>query len=398
MSENRTVIMKILRRMVWAVYWWIEHILQMLFFLPIKKNRVLFSANDGFQYCCNPKYVSEYLLDHGVDVEIIWGFFHPKVYADIPGIKAVRIHSIAWFYYTVTSSVILTNTDLPRSQPKRKGQLIIETWHGGGAYKSEGTNKRHNSSATLESRIRGEYIRKLDLFVSSSRVFTETTIRKSFGYEGEVLCCGMPRNDLFFDEKRKTETSERIRNMFGITGYLVLYAPTFRGKFWLGYHSVDSFPYRKVLAALERRFGEPATILKRAHPGSRMAGDGEEGVIDVTDYGDFQELLCAADMLITDYSSSIWDFSLLERPCLLYMPDLKEYIAERGVSSSVEEWPGIVCRSDTELCERILALNEQDCVRRAKGHLQALGSYETGTAASQVCERILQHIGTAGNC
>ena len=396
MLDSITIIMLILRRVMWIVYWWIGHIFQMFFFLPIRKNRVLFLAQDGLQYCCNPKYISEYLMDHGADIEMIWGFFHPKVYTDIPGIKAVRVHSIAWFYYAFTSSVVITNTDLPRAHPKRKGQLVIDTWHGGGSYKRVDISEDHNRSCGIESRVRREFIGKLDLFVSSSRVFTEITIRKAFGYQGEVLCCGMPRNDLFFDEDRRTEIARRIRKKLGVTGYIVVYAPTFRGKFWLGCSSKDSFPYRKVLAVLKQRFKGPVTILKRAHPGGKMIRDEEKGVIDVTDYADFQELLCAADMLITDYSSSIWDFSLLERPCLLYMPDLEEYTAQRGLSSSVEEWPGIVCRSDDELCEAILNLNEQDCARRAKQHLQDLGSYETGTATRQVCERILQHIGAAG--
>lgn len=329
MSKVSMIALKIFRRIVWIAFWWIEHILQICFFIPVKRNRVLFVAGDGLQYCCNPKYISEYLVNISADVDIIWGFYHPRKYKNIPEIKAVRIFSLAWFYYTATASTVITNTSVQRAQPKRKGQLIIETWHGGGAYKCVGSMNKYATSS-LESRIRKEFVQKIDLFVSSSKVFTENTIRREHGYEGEVLCSGLPRNDLFFDEIKRTTIAKRIRDTLGVTGFVALYAPTFRGEFVFGHGDEDTFPYRKVLSALQERFGRTVTVLKRAHPGRKMTGKIVEGVVDVTDYPDIQELLCAADLLITDYSSSIWDYSLMKRPCLLYMPDLEEYLRNRG--------------------------------------------------------------------
>ena len=370
----------------------IRNILQMLFFLPVRNGRILFSVHSGQSYCCNPKYISEYLVRHGgKDLDIVWGFLYPMDYRKIPGIRAVRYNSPAWFYYSATSSVIITNFKYSQTQPKRKRQLFINTWHGGGAYKRVGGGVLYAQSK-LDDRIRREDIEKTDLFLSSSRTFTEYALRQDYNYNGEVLPCGMPRNDLFFDPAKREAAAQRVRTMLSITGYIVVFAPTFRGISYIGQRTQTTFPYRAALSAMQQKFGEPVVILKRAHSGAKMADGDGQNVLDVTAYPDMQELLCAADMLITDYSSSMWDFALLGRPYLLYMPDLEGYAAARGLCTPPAEWPGIVCRSDEELLAAISGLDEQVCAERAARHLQVFGSYEIGTATAQVCERILQHI------
>ena len=393
MPEMSLRIQNLKRRAKWMAGWGIRHIFQILFLFPIRNNRVLLSADGGLEYCCNPKYISEYLIQHsGKDLEIIWGFAHPEKYAELPGIKIVKINSPLWFYYIAAASVIITNVRCPQPQPKRKGQLLINTWHGGGAYKRVGGGSEYDKN-WVEERIRREAAKKTDLFLSSSRAFTEYCIRQDYGYSGEVLPCGMPRNDLFFDKEKRETAAHRVRERLGVTGYIAVFAPTFRGRDWKGYRTRTSFPYQKALSALRQRFGGPAVILKRAHIGGKMLDAAGEDVLDVTEYPDMQELLCAADMLITDYSSSIWDFALLGRPCLLYMPDLEKFAAERGLCTAPEEWPGIVCRNDGELLTAIFTLDEQACAEKAAQHLQALGSYETGNATEQVCERILRYMG-----
>ena len=116
--------------------------------------------------------------------------------------------------------------------------------------------------------------------------------------------------------------------------------------------------------------------------------------IDATSYPDMQELLCAADILISDYSSTIWDFSLMKKPCFLYCPDLDYYMNyDRGTYTPIETWPGILCRSNEELEQAILHFNEEEYIKKVEKHHRDLGSYETGHACEQVCRRIAEVCG-----
>lgn len=373
----------------------LRRFLQLLCFLPMNGRRVLLSAFGGYEYSGNVKCVSEYLAEHyGKDVELVCGFRRPAEYRDIPGIKTVRYNSLSWFYHAITASVIVTNSGVGRSLPKRRGQMFLDTWHGGGAYKRVGPNRRGYSEADRRSLYEAK--NRIDLFLSSSECFTRVALREDMGYGGEVLNSGMPRNDIFFSDQARERAAEKVRWRLGLEGYVVLYAPTFRGEHCRGYRIDYQFPYEKVLSALRERVQGPVTLLKRAHHGCVMADSSPEEVIDVSDGWDMQELLCAADMLITDYSSCMWDFALLGRPCLLYVKDLEEYERDRGICTPVEQWPGIVCRDDEQLLDAIGSFDESVCADRAREYLRACGCYETGTATEQVCRRIMDHIERAG--
>lgn len=365
--------------------------LKLFYFLPINDRRILFCSFGGNQYSDNPRYMNECLAARcGQTLEFVWGFRHPERFRDVPGIKAVRYYSPRWFYHALTAAVVITNTGVSRIMPKRRGQFFLDTWHGGGAYKRIGPEIFVRSEGERRSHYKN--VQKTDLCLSSSERFTHYALRQDMGYKGEVLNCGMPRNDLFFSPERIARASEKVRLALGVKGYLVLYAPTFRGMTCRGHKIDHHFPYEQALAGLRERFGGEVTILKRAHNGCVMADSSPEEVIDVSGWPDMQELLCAADMLITDYSSSMWDFALLGRPCLLYQNDLETYERERGICTSVEQWPGISCRSDSELLDAIRTLDERACAERAREHLRTYGSYETGTATEQACQRVMAHI------
>ncbi len=365
--------------------------LKLFYFLPINDRRILFCSFGGDQYSDNPRRMNEYLAAHGGQaLEFVWGFKDPKKYRDVPGIKAVRYYSPRWFYHALTAAVVITNIGFTRITPKRRGQFFLNTWHGGGAYKRIGPEIFERSEAECRSQHKNE--QKTDLYLTSSEYFTHFALRQDMGYRGEVLNSGMPRNDIFFSAEQITRASQKVRQALGLKGYVVLYAPTFRGATDRGYKIDYRFPYGQALDGLRERFGETVTILKRAHHRCVMIDSSPEEVMDVSDWPDMQELLCAADMLITDYSSSMWDFALLGRPCLLYQNDLEAYERERGICISVEQWPGISCRSDSELLDAIRTLDERACAERAREHLRTYGSYETGTATEQACQRVMAHI------
>ena len=103
-----------------------------------------------------------------------------------------------------------------------------------------------------------------------------------------------------------------------------------------------------------------------------------------------QELLAAADMLITDYSSCIWDYSFLYRPCFLYTPDLLEYLAKTGFYVDIHEWPFPICENMEDLEKQIRSFDEEKNRARIMEHHQQMGSYESGHACEAVCSWIKQ--------
>ena len=370
----------------------ISWILRILYIFPIKSNRIFFQSYEkAVGYCCNPKYICEFLKKNYPDqFELVWVFAEPEKFQNIEKIKKLKLYSIKAIIYQLTSKVIVINVTPPSFIPKRKGQYLIETWHGGGAYKRVGLSRREIPLIEKWSREHGK--KKIDLFLSASQETTRASATENYHYEGEVLKCGLPRNDFLLDNELTKEIQEKVKNELKVQGYVVLYAPTYRMK---EENPGTIISFSEVVDALERRVGKKVFILVRAHRFNHAICEAENNntvIKDVSDYPDMQELLCAADMLITDYSSCIWDFALLERPCLLYVPDLEEYRKDdRGFCTPIEEWPGNICQNVNELSKTIETLDVEECAVKARKHLETLGSYENGTATQQVCNKIVEY-------
>ena len=111
-------------------------------------------------------------------------------------------------------------------------------------------------------------------------------------------------------------------------------------------------------------------------------------MVDATKYEDMQELLCASDVLVTDFSSSMWDFALTGRPCFLYAPDIQQYIDERGFYTEPSTWPFPLAKSDDELSANILGFDQAAYEKALAKHYSDFGSYENKDACAKVCEAI----------
>ena len=150
---------------------------------------------------------------------------------------------------------------------------------------------------------------------------------------------------------------------------------------------------RGIVEAAKERFGGEWTILYRMHYfiKKRLPADTKgQHIIDVTDYGDMQDLLLAADILITDYSSSVWDYSLLKRPCFLYTTDLDEYLETQGFYVDVRDWPFPLAKNNAALVDNIAHFDEEQYLKDVHKHHTDLGSFDNGNATETISKRILQ--------
>lgn len=371
-------------------------VMRIFWIFPVRKKKIFFSAYEGKQYSCNPRAVFEKLAadPRFAGYRFVWELNRRETRAEVPvpGVRFVAHNSPAYLFAVMTSGVLLTNTGITCRFPLRKKQLSINTWHGGGAFKRVGFSIKSDLSGDLfELAVASK---QTTWYLSSSRIFTDAMYGSVMLPRERFLPTGMPRNDLFFDKERCAALREKVLARFGLApdDLLVLYAPTYRGAVGEDRSSGVPFDARRLCQTLERRFSRPARLMVRMHYYHAGAEESEQQVLSASDYPDMQELLAAADILITDYSSSIWDFALTGRLCLLYAPDLDQYDAERGFYMPPQRWPGLLCTREDELNEAVLSYDEGAYRQRVERYLADAGSYDKGGA----CERVIDLIREGG--
>ena len=367
---------------------------QILFFwLPVKNNRIMLSVDNRRGYTCNPKYIADELLrQYGDKLDLIWVTKYPNTCDEIRdlGIDVVRMGSMEHLKKYLRTSVYITNDMFPVWAVHRKRQLWINTWHGAINYKHIGYKYLEPRSKAASSLFRlGN--RQADVFLSATDSFTEDT-SASFNFDKKIFVdIGLPRNDLFFSSHDELAAKIKCSLSVPLDSHVVLYAPTFRKIMVSDTYDLD---FSLLKASLSERFGGIWTVLFRNHTFISDALSLPEGVINATEYPDMNELLYVSDVLISDYSSCMYDFSLQEKPCFVYATDIENYSKnDRTFAIPVSEWPYPIATSNEELAQNILSFDSSEYDRRLKSHFQKVGRHDCGNASVKVVEIIAQHCG-----
>lgn len=241
--------------------------------------------------------------------------------------------------------------------PRRRTR-IVQTWHASGAFKKFGYSVVDKSfGATDELLARVRIHANYDLCLVGGAVAIPA-YAEAFGQPPERFTSrlGIPRTDPLVDPAWVASAAGRVRDRYGIgrDTRVVLYAPTFRGDDVLAARYDDELD----LAVMHQQLGADHALLMRLHPfvraGLRIAPSLAGFAIDATDEPDLNALMAASDHLVTDYSSAIFEWSLLERPMSFLAPDLDAYERERGFYVDYSGWvPGPIF-VDTESLARHL--------------------------------------------
>ena len=386
------------KRIVRGVTWRIKvHIYPLAFHIfklfPLQ-NKVVASTMNGRKYDDNSKYLYDELHRIAPTLKLVW-LKDMRYDYDVPSwVSAVSYWGFRDIYEISTAKVWFSTHRVPSYLRKRKGQIYIESWHGGIGTKQVGYSK---------SRFEGdvEAMKKVseltDVFTSGSDFFAEI-YRRSFFYDGLVWKCGTPRNDILVTGHQDIKNEVRAHLGIPASTRLFLYAPTFRDRFQfegevdMQYYNVD---YKRLLSALQKRFGGEWMILLRWHPCLRLRMEGkvtDEKVIDVTGFPDMQLLLATADAMMTDYSSSIMDGALCRIPCFVFATDYDEYRRDRGVHFEMKELPFPYASNNDELEQNILAFNNDEYLRKWDAFTERVGLNETGHAAHDIAEKIVAYM------
>lgn len=366
-------------------------------FVSVKKGRVACWAYSFKQYSCNPRYLTEYLLENNPEFEIYW-VFRRKV--DISGIdkrvKCVRFRSLQYYILINTAEFLFTNA---RTEPygifwhKRQGQKYAMLWHGGVCLKKIEKDAEDKLGFAYLKRAKADS-KVCDLMISGSE-FQTRLLKEKFWYDGEVMECGIPRNDIFFDESQNERIKKGLCEKYGIPqdSRIVLYAPTFRSNKSIEPYRID---WNALLPSFRKVYGsDKVSILVRLHPNLISRVDvgpllNSPLVSDATRYHDMQELLSISDMLITDYSSVMFDFSMLGRPCLIYATDIEAY--DRGFYFRFDELPFPLARNQEELKNLVESFNIDTYMTKTKRFFnERIKPYDQGNASASIAGWMKEH-------
>ncbi|MEH2952065.1 CDP-glycerol glycerophosphotransferase family protein [Candidatus Merdisoma sp. JLR.KK011] len=356
--------------------------------LPVQKGKILFQNHGGLGYGGNPKYIAQSLIKqartHGLD--LVWAVTGGRSYYFPDEIRTVEIGSRAYYEELAAAHIWVDNIRKSFDARKREGQFYLQAWHGAAPGK--------RVEADIEELLPDSYAanakrdsKMADAFLSGSEFYTQL-YRTSFWYNGMILKYGLPRQDIFWNTDK---AREQIADYYHLDkdAWIALYAPTFRDDFGNRCYGLD---LAGVLEALSARFKKEFVILVSRHPSNRNMKypfEGHADYVDVGDYEDFEELLAASDVLITDYSGCMYDFSFSQRPVFLYQPDLEEYKGTRNFYIPPQRLPYIQACSNEELAEKIRNFDEAAYRKKLELFMNSMGNYDDGHAADRTAEFLL---------
>lgn len=316
---------------------------------PIKQNRVVFFSNRRNDLSGNFEFVYDLLrTDPNLDIRFV---------LDDRPVRKMSFHNMLRLArYFANARVILVDDymELLFKMPRREGTTLIQLWHACGAFKTFGCSRMGKSGGqTLKSMNHRTY----DFATVSSQEIAKF-YAEGFGLSPEkVVATGIPRTDIFFDEEyREKVTEEFYRSHPKLKGKkILLFAPTFRGNGKnSGYYPVDLFDVNKLYEQL----GEEYAIIIKHHPfvknRNTIRKEYKDYIVDLSMNSELNDLLFVTDILITDYSSVVFEASLLRIPMLFYVFDLEQYIATRGFYYEFETFvPGKIASSFSEAVQAI---------------------------------------------
>ena len=323
----------------------------------------------------------------GLDVSVVVD--DPSVVVP-DGARAVVRRTREWYARLADAHLYVANAGAPYWFEASPGQLHVQTWHGT-PLKRIGEDRGPGDFSTWRHRRRiAAQAQRWDAMLSPSR-YCSDIFRSAFGFTGPVLEVGSPRNDVLLAPDAAARGADvRARLGLAATDRVVLYAPT-----WREYVGVrDAKPMYLDAEAVVRALPD-AVVLVRGHYNSTTQDDlftRHPRIHDVTRYPDIADLYLAADALVTDYSSVMFDFVLTDRPVVLLVPDLDRYRdVERGFYFDIEtRSPGPLVTTTAEVVDVLTAPDTWGA--RREGFRTAFCPFEDGSASARVVEYCLDRL------
>lgn len=360
--------------------------------LPVRNNLAVFESYRGESFSGNPKYILMELKKR-TNIKCVVFVNEPTQYEDQhEDIFFVKRLSISYIYWLARAKYVVNNVNYPDFLQKRKGTYHVQTMHGT-PLKLMGVDLINKSTYAYKQNLLGLFTRskRWDLLVSPNS-YTSEIFKRVFKYRGEVLECGYPRNDILVNnvENKNLMNSLKVKLGLDINKKVVLFAPTWR----------ESSSLQDIQESLNMNFetlqeslsDEYVVVLRLHHLVSKSVDITKyKGFLyDLSKYSDSQELLIASDVLVTDYSSIMFDYLNYKKDIILYLHDYDDYMTDRGAYFDVRKFsPGNIAYDFDELLEKIINLNDTSEVNEE--FFDKFCHVENGIAAEKVVDHMLKN-------
>lgn len=355
--------------------------------LPVDKNKVVFKSDRGKQCTDSPLALFELMRKICPEYRLVWVLSDPNLVLE--GATAVKEGSLAEIRALATAGYWIDNKRKGCWTIKRKGQIYIQTWHGAISIKKV--------EKDVQDKLPAYYVKSAkhdsaiaDYFLSSC-AWTSDFYRRSFWYDGSILEYGLPRSDVFYQKPK--DLVEKIYRHYGLPEgeRILLYAPTFRDD---GSTDVYDIDYERLRRTLECCFGGSWRIILRMHPnllGTIKTSQYSEYILNGNTVADINGLIIASEIIITDYSSVMFDGMEADKIVVLYASDVEKYRYDRGFIFSFEELPFTLTENNENL-NKVLSNFDPDAYKnRIALFKQKLGFFETGHASESIIRTIFQN-------
>ncbi|MFD9985136.1 CDP-glycerol glycerophosphotransferase family protein [Streptomyces massasporeus] len=357
---------------------------------PVNPHLAVFSAYWNRGVACNPAAIAAKLAELAPQIHAVWVVTEENAALLPPGTDHVVPGSRRYWETLATAKYLVNNVNFPNAVVKRPDAIHVQTHHGT-PLKRMGIDQMAFPAAAqgLDFQALLERIDRWDFSVSAN---SHTTRMWERAYPSRYISLdhGYPRNDVYYTAG--ADVIRAVRDRLGIAPgrRAVLYAPTHRD------YEAGWTP-RLDLAALADRLGDDTVLLVRGHyfyggaasPLTNLRRTGR--IIDVSSYDPVEELCLASDVLVTDYSSIMFDYANLDRPIVIHADDWETYRTTRGVYFDLmDQAPGPVARTQQELTEILTteAWRDEGAVKTRTVFRRRFCEYDDGRAAERVVRRV----------
>lgn len=365
--------------------------------LPLNKRVIIFESNLGRNYTGNPRAIYEEMVRQGLDKQYRCYFVLENPDLPLPGAaKAVKRTRLRYFYLFAIAGTWVCDTRLPKYIIKKQGGIYIQTWHGTPLKKLalDMDTVFMAGEKGIDNYKKNFYdnTQTWDYLISQNKFSTEI-FRRAFAFSKEMLEIGYPRNDVLFTRNNAADIVELKKRLgLPLDKKIILYAPTWRDNEFYGKGKYKFNPPMDF-SELQRRLGEEYVMIVKYHylVMDKVDWTPYKGFIYSCDLSfDIADLYLVSDMMITDYSSVMFDYSLLKRPMLFFCYDLEEYKDTlRGFYFDfLSEAPGPVSLTTQELISEIQEYDPTRYRERQEAFYNKYNHADDGKASKRVVELI----------